>query len=49
MEKEYKPKQYNSLSPYLIVDFMVNLLKVVFRAKLRRFNENGTIAHISKI
>ena len=51
MEKEYKPKHYNSLSPYLIVDNaqkLVNLLKMVFGAtELRRFdNENGTIAHI---
>jgi len=47
----YKPKNYNSLSPYLIVDNaqkLVELLKIVFGAtELRRFDhENGTIAHI---
>ncbi|WP_200864728.1 VOC family protein [Arcticibacter svalbardensis] len=47
----YKPEQYNSLSPYLIVDDaqkLVDLLKIVFDAKeLRRFDhENGNIAHI---
>lgn len=47
----YKPENYNSLSPYLIVDNaqeLVDLLKVIFKAEeLRRFNhENGTIAHI---
>ncbi|MGB3343228.1 MAG: VOC family protein [Aequorivita sp.] len=49
--KDFKPKNYNSLSPYLIVDDaqkLVDLLKTIFGAKeLRRFNhENGTIAHI---
>ncbi len=47
----YKPDNYNSLSPYLIVDNaqkLVDLLKVIFNAtELRRFDhENGTIAHI---
>lgn len=47
----YKPKNYNSLSPYLIVDDaqkLVDLLKTIFDAtELRRFDhENGTIAHI---
>jgi PhnB protein len=47
----YKPKNYNSLSPYLIVDDaekLVNLLKVIFNAGiLRRFDrEDGKIAHI---
>jgi PhnB protein len=47
----YKPDNYNSLSPYLIVDNaqkLVDLLTVVFDAKtLRRFeHENGKIAHI---
>ena len=47
----YKPDNYNSLSPYLIVDNaqkLVELLTVVFDAKiLRRFDhENGKIAHI---
>ena len=49
--KTYKPNNYNSLSPYLIVDNaqkLVDLLTVIFDAKtLRRFeNENGKIAHI---
>lgn len=49
--KGFKPKNYNSLSPYLIVDDaqkLVDLLKTIFGAKeLRRFaHENGTIAHI---
>jgi PhnB protein len=47
----YKPKNYNSLSPYLIVDNaqqFVDLLSIIFDAKtLRRFDhENGKIAHI---
>ena len=47
----YKPDNYNSLSPYLIVDNaqkLVDLLKVIFMAtELRRFDhENGIIAHI---
>jgi PhnB protein len=47
----YKPDDYNSLSPYLIVDNaekLVGLLKVIFNAaELRRFDhENGKIAHI---
>ena len=47
----YKPEQYNSLSPYLIVDNaqrLVDWLTVVFNAKsLRRFDhENGKIAHV---
>ncbi|MEQ8242072.1 VOC family protein [Fulvivirga sp.] len=47
----YKPDNYNSLSPYLIVDNaqkLVDLLTAIFNAKtLRRFNhENGKIAHI---
>ncbi len=49
--KTYKPENYNSLSPYLIVDDaqkLTDLLTVIFNAKvLRRFNhENGKIAHI---
>ena len=48
---KFKPEDYNSLSPYLIVDEaqkLVNLLKLVFSAlELRKFvHENGTIAHI---
>ena len=47
----YKPENYNSLSPYLIVDEaqkLVELLKIIFKAiELRRFDhDNGTIAHI---
>ena len=49
--KAYKPNNYNSLSPYLIVDNaekLVDLLKIIFGAtELRRFDhENGTIAHV---
>jgi len=49
--KHYKPKNYNSLSPYLIIDNaqkLVDLLTSIFDAKtLRRFDhENGKIAHI---
>jgi len=49
--KTYKPDNYNSLSPYLIIDNakkLVDLLTVIFDAKtLRRFDhENGKIAHI---
>ena len=51
MTTNYKPENYNSLSPYLIVDEaqkFVDLLKIVFDASiLRRYNhENGKIAHI---
>ena len=51
MKDKYKPKNYNSVSHYLIVDKaqkLVDLLKVIFKATaLRRFDhENGTIAHI---
>jgi PhnB protein len=46
----FKPQNYNSLSPYLIVDDaqrLIDLLNIVFNAsELRRFNrENGKIAH----
>jgi PhnB protein len=49
----YKPDNYNSLSPYLIVDNaqkLVALLKVIFSTtELRRFDhDNGTIAHIER-
>lgn len=49
--KKFKPDNYNSLSPYLIVDGaqkMVDLLTNLFDARvLRRFDhENGKIAHI---
>lgn len=48
---QYKPENYNSLSPYLIVDNaekLVRLLTVIFDTKtLRRYDhENGKIAHI---
>lgn len=48
---QYKPENYNSLSPYLIIDNaqkLVDLLTTIFDAKpLRRFDhENGKIAHI---
>jgi PhnB protein len=51
MNTDYKPKNYNSLSPYLIVDDakkLVALLKTIFQAtELRRFDhEDGTIAHV---
>lgn len=47
----YKPKNYNSLSPYLIVDDaekLVDLLKIVFKAEeLRRYErEDGSIMHV---
>lgn len=47
----YKPKNHNSLSPYLIVDNaqeLVNLLITIFNAKeLRRYDrEDGSIMHI---
>ncbi len=49
--KAYKPEDYNSLSPYLIVDNaqqLVDLLTVIFDAKtLRRYDQkNGKIMHI---
>ncbi|NJK97220.1 MAG: VOC family protein [Bacteroidales bacterium] len=49
--KQYKPENYNSLSPYLIVDnaqILVDLFTAIFDAKtIRRFDhENGKIAHI---
>lgn len=49
--KNYKPAQYNSLSPYLIVDNaqkLVDLLKTIFDAtEQRRFDQpNGKIAHV---
>ena len=47
---QYKPKGYNSLSPYLVVNNaqrLVTLLINIFQAKeLRRFDrEDGTIEH----
>ena len=49
--KNFKPENYNSLSPYLLVDDaqkLVDLLKVIFEAKeLRRYdNDNGSIRHL---
>jgi PhnB protein len=51
MDTPYKPQNYSSLSPYLIVEDvekLVELLKALFDAtELRRFDrDNGTIAHI---
>jgi PhnB protein len=51
MSKQFKPTNYNSLSPYLIVadaQKLVDLLKIIFDAtELRRLdNENGKIRHI---
>ena len=47
----YKPDNYNSLSPYLIVDNaqkLVDLLIAIFDAKTLRcfIHDNGKIAHI---
>jgi PhnB protein len=51
MNTTYNPKDYNSLSPYLIVDGakkLVDLLKTIFNAtELRRFdNDNGAIQQV---
>lgn len=50
MQASFKPRGYNSVSPYLIVDGaqkMIDLLKGIFEAtELRRYNNpNGTIMH----
>lgn len=50
MEATYKPANYNSLSPYLILDDaqkFIDLMKTIFDAKeLRRFdNGNGKLMH----
>ncbi len=50
MSATYKPDNYNSLSPYLIVDNaqkLIDLVKIIFNAnQLRRFDrDNGKIAH----
>ena len=50
MNTPFKPQNYNSLSPYIMVNDtkrLVELLKVIFVAKqLRSFeHENGTLAH----
>ena len=49
--KNYKPENYNSLSPYLLVDDaqkLVDLLKIIFDAKeLRKYeDEKGRIRHL---
>ncbi|WP_339698499.1 VOC family protein [uncultured Marixanthomonas sp.] len=51
MHTNYKPKNYGSLSPYLIVDnaekLVDQLTKIFNVTQLRRFDHNdGTIAHI---
>lgn len=51
MNTEYKPKNYNFLSPYLIADNaqkLVDLLKTIFDAtEVRRFDrDNGKISHM---
>ncbi len=50
MKKEFKPKGYNSVSPYFIVDDaqrLINLLKELFNAtELRRYDmSDGSIMH----
>lgn len=50
MNKRYKPENYNSLSPYLVVDGaqkMIDLLKEIFHAEeLRRYDKpDQTIMH----
>lgn len=50
MEKEFKPKEYNSVSPYFIVNGaqkLIDLLEEIFDAKeLRRYDmPDGTIRH----
>jgi uncharacterized glyoxalase superfamily protein PhnB len=50
MNKPYKPKNYNSVSPYLVVsgaDATIDFMEAVFGAvELRRFpNEAGKIMH----
>ena len=49
--KNFKPENYNSLSPYLLADNvqkLVDLLKIIFNAvELRKYiDENGRIRHI---
>lgn len=50
MKKEFKPADYNSVSPYFIVNGaqnFIDLMKTIFNAKeLRRYdNPDGTIMH----
>ena len=49
--RNFKPENYNSLSPYLLADNvqkLVDLLKIIFNAvELRKYtDENGRIRHI---
>ena len=51
MKNSYKPANYNSVSPYLLVDGaqkLVDLLKIIFDGReLRRFTHpDGKIAHV---
>ena len=51
MNRDYKPKNYNSVSPYFIVagaEKLIDLVSFIFDAKvLRRFDmPDGTIMHI---
>jgi PhnB protein len=51
MKMQYKPENYNSVSPYFIVDDcrkMIALLKDIFDAEeLRRYkNSDGSIMHV---
>lgn len=50
MNKEFKPKGYNSVSPYLVVEKaqqMIDLLKKIFNAKeMRKYDmPDGSIVH----
>lgn len=51
MSKQYKPKGYNSVSPYFVINGaqrMVDLLKELFNATVKRRYDmpDGTIMHI---
>jgi len=51
MEKQFKPNDYNSVSPYFIVDGaqkLIDMLTAIFNAKeLRRYDmPDGTIMHV---
>lgn len=51
MNKQFKPENYNSVSPYFVVDDcrkMIALLKDIFGAEeLRKYeNSDGTIMHV---
>lgn len=50
MDPQFKPKGYNSVSPYFIVNGaqkLIDLVKIIFNAKeLRRYDmEDGSIMH----